>query len=541
MGGLTGGTPGGTLTKQNHRPAIITILAGLGATALFMAANIQAEPAPASSGASETVAMAQLRTTLSQLVDHPARRSERWSILAVSLDRGDTLFSRHPEQPLAPASNMKLFTAAAALEYLGEGHRFRTFLIADGPIRDGVLEGNLYLYGTGDPTLGTRFADAPAPALLALADTLQLLGVRHVRGDIVGDGSYFSGPSVGEGWQESYMNAWYATSAGALSVHENMVRIEIRPGSETGHPELRFIPGGEGVALVNEATMGGRGGARVARASYDGPIVISGTIGGGTSAHAVPVGDPAMYAAALFRDVLADRQIMIHGTARAITDGEESPITGRTVFAPVFESERQVRVLAEHVSGPLQEILDVINQQSQNFYSEQVLRAVGRAVTGYGSGAAGGHAVKRILDQAGVDTTHVRIADGCGLSAYNQVSARDFITVLAHMADSPHFQSFMESLPVAGEFRRFRRMGGTPAAGNLRAKTGTITRVSALSGYVTAANGERVAFSIIGNDLRSVAQGKHIENTIGAQLASFDRRDGGMAARPEEGVAAGSE
>jgi serine-type D-Ala-D-Ala carboxypeptidase/endopeptidase (penicillin-binding protein 4) len=530
------------LKKQNHAIVLVVIMAAVVAAVLFVAAAMRAAPATASpSPALEPVAMAELRASISQLVDHPARTGERWSILAVSLDRGDTLFSRHPEQPLAPASNMKLFTAAAALEYLGEGHRFRTFLLTDGPIRDGVLEGNLYLYGTGDPTLGTRFAERPAPALLALADTLALLGVRHIRGDIVGDGSYFSGPSVGEGWQTDYINAWYATSAGALSVHENMVRIEIRPGSEAAQPELRFIPGGDGVALVNEATAGGRGGTRVARVSYDGPSVISGAIGGGTSAHAVPVSDPAMYAAAVLRDVLTERGIVIHGVARAIVTGEESPITGRAVFAPALEPERQIRVLAEHASGPLQDVLDAINQQSQNFYSEQVLRAVGRAATGVGSGAAGGHAVKRILARAGVDTARVHIADGSGLSAHSRVSARDFITVLAYMAGSPHAEPFMASLPVAGESRRFRRMGGTPAAGNLRAKTGTITHVSALSGYVTAANGELVAFSIIGNDLRSVSQGKHIENTIGAQLASFDRRDGGIASRAGDSVASGSD
>jgi serine-type D-Ala-D-Ala carboxypeptidase/endopeptidase (penicillin-binding protein 4) len=528
------------LTKQNQTRGLIAMTAAVAAV-LVAAAGTQ-EPALASPAAdAETIAMAELRTNLNQLVDHPARRNERWSILAVSLDRGDTLFARDPEQPLAPASNMKLFTAAAALEYLGERHRFRTFLIADGPIRDGVLEGNLYLYGTGDPTLGTRFAERPAPALVSLADTLALLGVRHVRGDIVGDGTYFSGPNQGLGWQPDYMNAWYASSAGALSVHENMIRIEIRPGTDGGPPELRYIPGGDGVALVNEATVGGRGRARVARVAYEGPIVISGNVGSGTSAHAVPVGDPAMYAAALMRDVLVERGIMIHGVARAIVDQEESPITGQTVFAPALEGERQVRVLAEHVSGPLQDILESINQVSHNFYSEQVLRAVGRAATGIGSPGAGGFAVKRILARAGVDTAHVHIDDGSGLSAHNRVSARDFITVLAYMADSPHAEPFIASLPVAGEVRRFRRMGGTPAAGNLRAKTGTITRVSALSGYVTAANGERIAFSIIGNDLRSVAQGKHIENTIGAQLASFDRRAAGVASGDGNDVANASE
>jgi serine-type D-Ala-D-Ala carboxypeptidase/endopeptidase (penicillin-binding protein 4) len=484
----------------------------------------------------KSAAMIALQTNLSKVLDHPARRTEEWSILAVSLDRGDTLFARAPDQALAPASNMKLLTTAGALEYLGENHRFTTYMFADGPIRDGVLHGNLYLYGTGDPTLGTRFAERPAPALLSLADTLSLLGVREIRGDIVGDGSYFAGPNSGEGWQPDYMNAWYASPAGALSVHENLVRVEASPGEAGRPPELSFVPGGAGIAVRNEAVSGGGGRARIVRAHYDGPILIEGRVGA-QSAATVAVGDPAMYAAALFRDVLLDREIVIRGVTRQIVDGEESPITGRTVFAPALEPEGAIRILAEHTSPPLTELLVVINHRSHNYYSEQVLRAVGRAATGVGSARAGAHALQRIMAAAGVDTSNVYIADGCGLSPLNNVSAAALIGLLAYMADSPLGPTFMAVLPVAGESRRFRRMGGTEAAGNLRAKTGTIRRVTALSGYVSSATGERIAFAIIGNNLGSVAQGKQIENVIGAQLASFART--GPVTAPAEGVAAG--
>lgn len=480
------------------------------------------QPAPIAA-ATEPVAVAALRTNLGKLLDHPARRTERWSILAVSLDRGDTLFARTPAQALAPASNIKLFTSAAALEYLGAEHRFRTYVLADGPIREGVLDGNLYLYGTGDPTLGTRFAEEPAPALVALADTLEALGIREIRGDIVGDGSHFSGPGSGDGWQEDYINAWYAASAGALSVHENLVRLDIRPGAAGEPPDVSFVPGGAGIAVRNEAvTAGGR--ASVVRSSYDGPILITGRVGAPFTA-AVPVGDPAMYATALFRDVVLERGIILHGVARVVEAVEESPVTGRSAFAPALEPGGGVWVLAEHASPPLVEILEAVNKQSHNFYSEQVLRAVGRAATGAGSARAGAHAVRVLLARAGADTTRIRVVDGSGLSPLNDASAEDFIALLAYMADSPQGAAFMETLPVAAEAPRFRRMGGTPAQGNLRAKTGTIQHVSALSGYVTTANGERVAFSIIGNELGSVAQGKHIENTIGAQLAAFDRTD----------------
>ncbi len=499
------------------------IAAVLGTSALA-AAVTHAAPA-GTAGARDPDAVvtgAALRTSVSELVDHPARANEAWSLLAVSLDRGDTLFARNPHHRLAPASNMKLFTTAAALEVLGADHRFSTYLIADGPIRNGVLKGNLIIYGTGDPGLGTRFAEQPAPALEALADSLVLLGVREIRGAIIGDGSFFSGPSTGEGWRQEVMNAWFASPAGALTVHENLVRVRVSPGAAGQPPALDFTPGGAGIAVINEAISGSGGRARVVRSSYEGPILVTGQVGG-ASTHDAIVGDPAMYAAALFRDVLMDREIAIRGGVRAIEDGDTSPITGRLVFAPMLEPGLEIRVIAEHTSGPLQEVLDAINQQSQNFFSEQVLRTIGRAATGVGSAEAGAYAVRQVLERAGVDVSRVHIADGCGLSPLNEASAGDFIALLAYMRESPHAEVFMASLPVAGESRRFRRMGGTPAAGNLRAKTGTITRVSALSGYVTSASGETIAFSIIGNNLGSVAQGKHIENTIGAQLAAFDR------------------
>lgn len=473
----------------------------------------------------------QLRASLDGAVQGTGGSNARWSILARSLDRGDQLYARSPRQSLAPASNVKLFTTAAALAHLGPDYRFSTFMLATGPIQDGVLMGDLYLYGTGDPTIGTRFAASPAGALVALSDSLAALGVREIRGDLVGDGSYFSGPRTGAGWQEDYMNAWYAAPAGALSVHENIVRIEVTAG-EDGALEYHLTPGGEGIAIRHDTTHSGR--LRVRRMDYDGPVVVLGRTGQSAS-HAVSVADTEMYAAALFRDVLEERGIVLNGDTRGIIEPGNSPVTaGRSFPASLDDDAPRLRVLAVHRSEPLMEVLTVINQQSHNFYAEQLLRTVGRVANGAGSAEAGAAAVMAILAEADVDTTQVQIVDGAGLSPLNRATAESFVGLLAYMAASPSAEPFMESLPVAGEVRRFRRMGGTPAGGNLRAKTGTIEGVSALSGYVNAANGELIAFSIIGNDLGSVGSAKSLENTIGARLAAFDR-GGGATGQPRAG------
>jgi serine-type D-Ala-D-Ala carboxypeptidase/endopeptidase (penicillin-binding protein 4) len=485
-----------------------------------------------SAASAETVAAAEemrraLERDLREILGRPRWTGDRWSVMVRSLDRGDTLFIHGNDDPLAPASNMKLYTTAAALYYLGPDYRYNTFLMATGPIQDGVLNGDLVLYGTGDPSFSSRFGD-DLRVWKAFADTLQALGVREVTGSIIGDGSYFTGSGAGEGWQESYMNAGYAASAGALSFAENVARLQIRPGAEVGwRPEVGLVQGGQGVAVVNQATTSASGATRITarRIAYDGPIVVSGQIarGAGPVQRSVPVSDPARLAAAAFREVVTSREIVVHGELAAAHTTEESPITGRAVFAPALDSQAPVRVLAVHTSEPILQILSIINKRSHNLMAEQVLRTVGRVAVGEGSVAGGRRAIEHMLSSEGVDTRQLGVFDGSGLSVLNRATAGDIVDLLAVMAESPMFSYYHETLPEAGASDGLRRMYRTGAEGNLRAKTGTINRVSALSGYVTSANGERLAFSILANNVPSTWMAKRVEDAIGARLAEFDR------------------
>ena len=486
-------------------------------------------PSAASSAeAADAEAMrAALATDLREIIARPGWSGDEWSVMVRSLDRGDTLFTFGGEAPLAPASNMKLYTTAAALYYLGPHFRYNTFLMSTGPIRDGVVDGDLVLYGTGDPTFSSRFGDN-LRVWKAFADTLQAMGVREVRGGIIGDGSYFTGSGAGEGWQQSYMNASYAASAGALSFAENVARLQISPGAQPGwRPEVRLIPGGEGIAIVNQATTSAGGSTRISatRISYDGPILVRGQIGRGAQPvqRSVPVSDPARFAAATFRDVLAQREITVHGGLSAASTSEESPITGRSVFAPALDSQAPVHVIAVHTSEPILDILTIINKKSHNLMAEQVLRTVGRVAVGEGSVEGGRRAIEHMLEREGYSSEDVSIYDGSGLSVLNRASAGAIIDVLALMAESPMWPYYWETLPEAGASDGLRRMYRTGAEGNLRAKTGTIDRVSALSGYVTSSNGERLAFSIISNNVPSTWMAKRVEDAIGARLAQFER------------------
>jgi LysM repeat protein len=297
-------------------------------------------------------------------------------------------------------------------------------------------------------------------------------------------------------------------------------------------PEVELVPGGEGVAIVNQATtvMTGRTSISAARMAYDGPIVVRGQIvrGAGAVQRSVPVSDPARFAAAVFMDVLTGRNIIVAGSVASAQTSEESPVTGRSVFAPALDSQAPLRVLAVHTSDPIMQILTIINKRSHNLMAEQVLRTVGRVAVGEGSVAGGFRAVRHMLEQQG-NTTQLAMYDGSGLSVLNRSSAGGIIDVLALMAESPMWDYYWETLPEAGASDGLRRMYRTAAEGNLRAKTGTIDRVSALSGYVTAANGERLAFSIISNNVPSTWMAKRVEDAIGARLAQFERPLGAPA------------
>ncbi|MGH7468381.1 MAG: D-alanyl-D-alanine carboxypeptidase/D-alanyl-D-alanine endopeptidase [Longimicrobiales bacterium] len=490
-----------------------------------LAAQAGFSPLAATPAAAAPHAALALRADIERLVATPGR----WSVTVVSLDRGDTLIAHSPDIPLVPASNMKLFTSAAALYYLGPQYRYNTFLLADGTIQGGVLQGDLIIYGTGDPTISDRFGQKMR-VWETFADTLIALGVREIRGKIVADASYFGGPGTAAGWEKDYMNASYAAPASALSFAENVATLQVKPAAETGgRPEVRLIPGGEGsIAVVNEATTvaGRRSWINVTRTSYDGPILIRGQIGKNTMGvlRTVPVSDPARWAGAVLRETLEKRGLHVTGGVVAVQSPEASPVTGRLVFAPAFSDKPPLRVLAIHESPPLFDILEVVNKKSHNLLAEQTLRTVGRVALGQGTVEAGARAVRHLLEaEASGVTPDITIYDGSGLSILNRVTTRSVIHLLSFMAKSNMWNDYWETLPEAGNGDGLRRMYRTPADHNLRAKTGTIDHVSALSGYVRAANGERLAFSIISNDVPSTYRAKRIEDAIGARLATFDR------------------
>lgn len=470
-------------------------------------------------------AAASLRNDLDRILAQ-SRLTTDAGVVVLSLDRGDTLFQHNSTLPLVPASNLKLFTSLAALHYLGASFRYNTYLLATGPLVDGVVEGDVVLYGTGDPTLSDRFG---AGVLESFADTLVALGVREIRGGVVGDASYFSGMGIGIGWQAKYSNAPYAAPSSALSLSENVASLLIRPAATAGgRPTIQIAPGGDGIEVLNRATTVAQGRTRVrlARTGYDSPLTVRGQVSRRSRGirYSVPVTDPPLYAAAALRESIEARGILVQGPTRAVRATDGSRLAGRVPFAPAFATADPVHVLAIHTSPPLLDILEVVNKRSNNFMAEQVIRTVGRVALGDGTVEGGTAAVTRFaISTLGLDSAEVAFYDGSGLSPLNRVTPRSIIRLLEYASGSAFWPSFWTTLPESGAPDGIKRMLGTPAEGRVRAKTGTISRVSALSGYVTTVGGERLAFSILNNRASNSWRAKRAEDAIVVRLATFDR------------------
>ena len=449
----------------------------------------------------------------------------------VSLARGDVLYSLNAQRLLQPASNVKLFTAAAALHYLGPGYTFRTAVHGTAPVdAGGVLRGDLVLEGRGDPSLSGRFyGDSASYAFDALAETLRSRGLRRVTGDLVGDNTFFEGPELGEGWAWDVQQWWYAAQIDALSFHDNTVNVAVAPGPAVGTPaRLRLVPETSYVEIVNEVrTIGGRSGQSVTVERLPGTnrVVVRGRVPVRSRGVSVPVTvhDPARFALTVFRERLLRAGIVVEGGLRLLEAEEGAPASGDGSSREGRADEERIP-LAVHLSPPLREAVKVVNKRSQNFYAEQLLKTIGAEVRGSGSARNGIAAVDEFLQrEVGIEGGAIYMVDGSGLSRLNLVTPHAIVQLLAYMDRHPHGREFYESLATPGEDANARRLDEPLTAGNVHAKTGTVRYVSAYSGYVTAANGERLAFAILVNNRPGKAGSVALENAVVRALARFRR------------------
>jgi len=458
-------------------------------------------------------------------------RYATWGALVVSLTRGDTLFSYHADRRFLPASNAKLFTTAAALHYLGADYRFPTVLFADGPVRDGTLYGNLVLYGTGDPTFGLDTA-----SLAPFADSVVLAGIRRIRGDMVGDASFLGGELAGPGWSPDNLDEPFAAPPSALGAAANKIRITVQPGPRPGAAALVTMDPPTDYFTLSSVVITGRPRSRTRISVEHGPphgiVALRGTISPRRPRWTteIVVQQPAVFAAGLLRELLAVRGVEVLGTTRSVTDDAPGRARALLAWTRGRDGTPLDGAIAVRNSPSLGDLIATINHRSDNLSAELVFRAIGRSVGGAGTFASGASAVARFLSaEVGIDTASVHVTDGSGLSLLDAATPRALVQLLAYERHAREAEVFFQSLPAVGEGLQ-RRMAGTAAEGKLRAKTGTLSDASALAGYVTAAGGEELAFSIIVNDPPRIRRARAVQDRIGVTLAKF-RRGGDVGTR----------
>ncbi|MFD2627391.1 D-alanyl-D-alanine carboxypeptidase/D-alanyl-D-alanine endopeptidase [Oceanobacillus kapialis] len=430
-------------------------------------------------------------------------------------ETGEQLFSQDGDIRLHPASNMKILTAAAALETLGENYQFTTEVLTDGKKRGKVLHGDLYLKGKGDPTLLQDDFEQ-------FAKDIKAQGIQKIKGDLVGDDTWYDDVRLSQdlNWSDEPFYTGAQVSALTLSPNEDYdagtVIVQVSPAEEAGgQAKVTLTPETDYVTIENKTKMVPAGESKdisIEREHGSNTIVVEGTmpVDGSNSRSWASVWEPTGYALDVFEKALEEENIRFIGRSERKT--------GVTPDA--------ARLLTSKQSMPLHELLIPFMKLSNNGHGEVLTKEMGKVVSGEGSWEEGLEVIEDVAAQYGMDKDTIQLRDGSGMSHKTMIPAHDLSQFLYEVQASDWFEAFEYSLPVAGESDRFvggtlrNRMKEEPAKGNVTAKTGSLTGVSTLSGYVTSADGEELIFSIlINNYLGSSSSMRAIEDAIATTLA----------------------
>jgi D-alanyl-D-alanine carboxypeptidase/D-alanyl-D-alanine-endopeptidase (penicillin-binding protein 4) len=438
-----------------------------------------------------------------KIVEGPAGAKAEWGILVVEGETGAVLYEKNADRYFVPASNMKLFATALALERLGKGYRFHTTLETRAVMtKQGRLRGDVALVGRGDPNLsgrkfpyaqGAEFDGPPEKALVDLAEQLKERGVREIDGGIVGDDSYFPRERYPSGWEVDDMAWSYGAAVSALAVNDNTVKLTVEPGEFVGEAARILVEPATGDFIVRNgvvtAAAGTKAAVRLVREPGARWVEVQGTVParGAARKMTLAVEEPAEHAAEMMKRVLEERGIRVRGAARARHEAEQE--------------KDAAYVMAEHVSAPLGEAVAAVNKLSENLHTELLLRTAARQAGAWREFSEVAKYAGEFYAQAGIAAGDVVQSDASGLSRKDMVTPRAIVTLLRYAEKQAWFGAYYDSLPVAGvDGTLGERMKSSAAAGKVHAKTGTVEHVRALSGFAEVGGGRRVVFSFLTNN-----------------------------------------
>jgi D-alanyl-D-alanine carboxypeptidase/D-alanyl-D-alanine-endopeptidase (penicillin-binding protein 4) len=435
-----------------------------------------------------------------------------WSMYALNSHTGQVLVDINSHKGMAPASNLKLLTSAVALELLGEEYIFNTYLEYDGTISSGGnLNGNLYVRGEGDPTLGSADMTGVLPLDSLIMDwvsRIQNLGIHTISGNLIADDSFLDDymPTPGT-WFWTDMGNYYGAGTSGLCINENLYNLFFKPAVKIGDPAevLRTEPVIPGLTFINHMKTGPVGSGDngyIFHAPWQWIQQLEGTIPAGVNEFSIKgsLPDPAKFTVQCLKNKLTEAGITLNGDALTIRE------------APTASAQRYTFYIVH--SPSLKDIIFRLNKKSVNLYAEQILRILGKKYNYSSSVDSSVQVIKNWLTENDISTDGLFLHDGSGLSWLNRITTYSFVQMLVVVSRKPYFQTFYNSLPIAGDsadtgtLKNFCK--GTRAAKNLRAKTGGLERVRTHSGYVHSKKGDLICFSMMANDFSG--PGKTIES-----------------------------
>ena len=492
-------------------------------------------PANTQRAQATSVSSAPLDTALAQEIDRAIDQSDqtqaRWGVFVMSMKDDRVLYSRNGDRLFTPASNMKIYTTAVALELLGAEYRWRTSVYVDKqPDAQGTISGDITLYGRGSPDL-VAIGKVPKPSLAQFADQLYQSGVRNVRGNVIGDESYFRGDLFGLGWQWNDLQWYFGAEPSALTIDENSFEVTIAPAKKTGDAASVALNRDTGfVHLLNNTNTAERDATTtigINRGLSSNELRVWGDfpVGGRSFSAFLSVHNPALWAATLFKKALIARGIKV--------DGEVRSRDARAPEKERFDPQKAFEI-AYQDSATLGEIARQTNKESNNLFAELILRTLGkergesapdpdpRKNRERGDDQAGSAVIKSWLDRNSIPNEGLAIRDGSGLSRLDLVTPEATTRLLVAMGKTNSATIFHDSLPIAGRDGTLSSRLKS-AAGRVFAKTGTISYVHSLSGYAVAENGEVLAFSIFCNDATGRTNPVRLIDDIAHLLTSYPK------------------
>lgn len=480
---------------------------------------------PSSSASKQTLFDVQAK--IRQILFRPELKRGSVGVKIVSLDTGKTIFEQDAEKYFMPASNMKSFTVAAALERLSPNFRFVTSVYANAlPDATGTVKGDLIVFGRGDISISTAFYEGDYyKGIDALADRIAQAGVKRIEGNLVGDETFFSGSPIPTGWEWDDLQWYYGAEVSALPLNDNAVDLSIKPGSPNSPCFVQILPANTIYKIVNRCVTGGsRRDIRVVKKIAQNILEVYGTMPMGDAGYKgeVAISHPSELFVEMLRQRLAQKGITV--TGRNLVKSEKiSPIQTTTPLTQPIE-------IAKLESVPFSVVAAKTMKPSQNLYTETILWTLGEQAgnksDAMSSADKGIGVVKGFLKQIGVADDGIMQYDGSGLSRHNLITPSATVRLYEYMAkQSPNAIVWQNSLTIGGVDGTLRnRFKGTKAEANMRGKTGTIDQVSALSGYVTTAGGERLVLSIVVNGVAITTNRTSAIDAIVVALANFDGR-----------------